>query len=59
MWEWYNEFSRRPPSNNNFPKGGHLLGNHDIHKGEIGEKNNFQENIFKIKKGLFETCSNV
>jgi hypothetical protein len=23
---------------NPFPKGGHLLGNHDTHQGEIGKK---------------------
>jgi hypothetical protein len=57
-WDWYNDPSRRPPNSNPFHKGGHLLGNHDNHHGEIGKKHNFQENVFKIKKGFFATCSN-
>ena len=36
--EWYDDFSRRPLGSNPFPKGGHLLGNHDTHQGEIGQK---------------------
>jgi hypothetical protein len=37
-WEWYGDPSRRPPGGNPFPKGGHLLGNHDTHEGEISKK---------------------
>ena len=36
--KWYDNPSRRPPSSSHFPEGGHLLGNHDTHYGEIGKK---------------------
>jgi hypothetical protein len=36
--EWYDDHLRRPPDSNDFPKGVHLLGNHDSHQGEIGKK---------------------
>jgi hypothetical protein len=35
-----------PLSSNPFPKGGHLLGNHDTHQGEIGEKGIISKQIF-------------
>jgi hypothetical protein len=36
--KWYDNPSRRPPSRNPFPEGGHLLGNHVNHQGEIRKK---------------------
>jgi hypothetical protein len=37
-WERYDNPSRKTPGYNPFPKGGHLLGNHDTHQGEIRKK---------------------
>jgi hypothetical protein len=37
-WEQYDNHSRKTLGYNPFPKGGHLLGNHDSHQGEIRKK---------------------
>ena len=58
-WEWYVDPSRRALGSNPFPEGGHLLGNHDTHQGEIGKKHNLKANVFKIKKESFATYSNA
>jgi hypothetical protein len=44
--EWYDDPLRRPPNINHFPKGIHLLGNHDSHQGEIGKKRIISKKMF-------------
>jgi hypothetical protein len=44
---------------NLFPRVTHLLGNHANHQGERDKRNDFQVNVFIIKRRLFVKCSNA
>ena len=50
--EWYDNPSRIPPSSNPFPEGGHLLGNHDTHQGEIAKKTSFPSKCLQIQESI-------